>query len=52
VADEPRVRQVGLLASEDVVIGTANADAANPDQHLTGGSYRLRPVLRNQLAGL
>lgn len=42
VAHDARVGKIGLVASEDVQIRTADAYAANAHQHFTFTAYRFR----------
>jgi hypothetical protein len=41
----------GMFALKDVVISTANADAARPNESLPGAWSRLRPLLQMEVAG-
>ena len=50
MADQPRVGEERVGAFEDVVVGAADAGAADPHQHLAFGAGRGRTVLERDLA--
>ena len=41
VADDPRIVEIGLVAVEDMIVGAANADPADADEHVAGAGHRL-----------
>ena len=41
VADDARVVEIGLVAVEDMIVGAANADPADADQHVARAGQRL-----------
>ena len=52
MADHAGVFEIGLVALVDVIVGAADADPADPHQHLARLPHRLRPVDQAQRFGL
>ena len=52
VSHHPRIFQKRVQALEDVVVGAADADAANGEQHFVRLALGQRPLLKRQPAGL